>query len=83
MQILYSIILEYHAIPTSSAYSPNFLRIHDAPGKNNTSKKIKQLGRIQDTRGLYPLLLIVTAGANMIPLTWWAMVAGMVETIGG
>jgi hypothetical protein len=69
MQILSSIIFEYHPNDPCSTYSRNLLRVHDAAGKNNTSTKIKELGRIQGTRGLPPFLLIVTAVSNMIPLT--------------
>ena len=68
MHILYSTFLKYPAIPTCSAYSHNFLRVHDAASENKISKKIKELGRIQDRRGLSPILLIVTAVSNMIPI---------------
>ena len=84
MQILYSIFLpEYQALPVSPAYSHNFLRVHDAAGENKICKKIKESRRIQDTHVLPPILLIGTAVSNMIPLTWWILVAGMVEAIGG
>ena len=72
MQILSSIIFEYHTIQPCPTYSHNFLRVHDAAGENKIFNKIKELGRIQDTLGL-SLLLIVTAGSNMIPLTWWVL----------
>lgn len=57
MQILSSIFLEYHAIPVCPVYSHNFLRVLDAAGKNNIFKKIKELGRIYDKRGLFPIIL--------------------------
>jgi len=57
MQILSSIIFEYHTIHPCTAYSHNFLSIPDAAGKNNIFNKIKELGRIQDKSGLSPIVL--------------------------
>lgn len=57
MQILSSVIFEYHTIHPCPAYSHNFLRVHDAAGKNNIFNKIKELRRIQDIRGLSPIVL--------------------------
>jgi len=56
-----------------STYSHNFLTIPDAAGKNKIFNKTKELGRIQDRRGLSVILLIVTAVSNMIPITWWVL----------
>jgi hypothetical protein len=69
MQILSLVFLEYPAIPIYPAYSHNLLSVHDAASENKICKKIKELGRILDTRGLSSILLIVTAVSNMIPLT--------------
>ena len=57
MQILSVIFLECHAMPICPAYSHNFLRVHDAAGKNNIFNKIKELGWIQDIPGLFPIVL--------------------------
>jgi hypothetical protein len=69
MQVVSIIFLEYHVISLCPAYSHNPLRVHDAAGENKIFKKIKELGRIQGRRGQSPILLIVTAVSNMIPLT--------------
>jgi hypothetical protein len=79
IQILHSTFPEYHALLICPTYSHNLLRVHDAAGKNNIFKKIKESRRIQNIPGLTPILLIVTAVSNMIPLTWWVMVAGIVN----
>jgi hypothetical protein len=57
MQILSLLFLEYHAINPCPAYLHNFLRVHDAAGKNNIFNKIKELGRIHDTCCLSPIAL--------------------------
>ena len=57
MQILSSIIFEYHTTHPCLTYSHNFLSIPDAAGKNNIFNKIKGLSRIQAKCGLFTIVL--------------------------